>query len=128
MTLDSSAGKRRDSATMSALDNYPGARHSSSIHEAAGKAFDEIFKKPPSRLGDEARTKKPTDGALSAIRQQDYTPGDSSGDEDAGRGRIETTWYDSYIQKKNISVDDRTEKEAIMKNLRIPEKPMGEST
>ena len=114
---------------MSALDNYSNkpqaAMHSLSIHDAASKAFDEIFKKPPSRLGEgdgslKNAMKKVVDNA-NTMRSK--SPGESSEEDvNAGKARIETTWYDSYVERRNISMDDRKAADAIMNKLRIPEK------
>ena len=90
----------------------------SEIQDTASRAFHEIFKKPPSRLG-EARTLRKSNISprrvgpstkASTVKVADFLKDDFDDCDDDNKktkAGVETSWFDNFVDRKNISLDDQ---------------------
>jgi len=81
----------------------------------ASKAFEDVFKKPPSRINEARTTRKgkisprrvvPTNKA-STGKVADFLKDDFDDSEEGNKVGVETSWYDNFVDRKNISLDDQ---------------------
>jgi hypothetical protein len=92
-----------------------------SILSTANRAFDDVFKRPPSRLGDEAApgkmnlnqarrggslTKNQSSAMTRDISTRDFSAVEDSGEETELKAQVEASWFDNFVDRKNISLDD----------------------
>ena len=71
-------------------------------------SFETIFRKPPSRLGEESAKRRGGKNPLNtsiAANEASLTMSDS--DDGENNTKVEMNWYDNYVDRKNISIDDQ---------------------
>ena len=100
------------------------------VQDMASKAFEDVFKKPPSRIG-EARTirkgkisprrvvptYKASTGKVADFLKDDF----DDSEEEGNKVGVETSWFDNFVDRKNISLDDQKKSPADASNYNEPD-------
>ena len=92
---------------------------SRTIQETAEQAFEDVFKKPPSRLGEgdmsparmgSKRNRAGNTSTSIKVQEDKVNMGLDDSDSDNGStSKVDVRWFDSFVDRQNISLDDQVE-------------------